>query len=260
MTSRIVGITAIVALSAAGTAMAGPINGTFNSGSNSGLRTNVAVQAVAQATTFNVGALTHAWAGGTGETAIYNGSHASFCIDNQYASTSLRIFNLVRITQAPIAASGNWGNPGVSYTTTQERRLNAIVLAARNAGYVNNLGFFNVSQGQDASVAIQLLSWESLWEPDSQSGNWNVATNQGTFYRTSAISANAATIIGNLVNAATTIFNDVNTPILVRSLSSNGGQDQFVLVPLPPAAWAGLSTLAGVGFVGYIRRRKNAAQ
>lgn len=32
-------------------------------------------------------------------------------------------------------------------------------------------------------------------------------------------------------------------------------QDQFVLIPLPPAAWAGLGTIAAVIGFGYIRRR-----
>lgn len=36
-------------------------------------------------------------------------------------------------------------------------------------------------------------------------------------------------------------------------------QDQLTLIPLPPAAWAGLSTLAGVGFVGVMRRRSHRA-
>jgi len=36
--------------------------------------------------------------------------------------------------------------------------------------------------------------------------------------------------------------------------------DPLTVIPLPPAAWAGLSTLAGVGLIGFVRRRKNAAQ
>ncbi len=36
---------------------------------------------------------------------------------------------------------------------------------------------------------------------------------------------------------------------------SGNRQDQFVMVPLPPAAWAGLGTIAGVIGFGYIRRR-----
>ncbi len=33
-------------------------------------------------------------------------------------------------------------------------------------------------------------------------------------------------------------------------------QDQLTLIPLPPAAWAGLGSLAGVMAIGYVRRRK----
>jgi hypothetical protein len=31
------------------------------------------------------------------------------------------------------------------------------------------------------------------------------------------------------------------------------------VIPLPPAAWAGLTTLAGVGLVGFVRRRRQLA-
>jgi hypothetical protein len=37
---------------------------------------------------------------------------------------------------------------------------------------------------------------------------------------------------------------------------TNLGQDLMVLVPLPPAAWAGLGSLAGVLGFTAIRRRK----
>jgi hypothetical protein len=33
-------------------------------------------------------------------------------------------------------------------------------------------------------------------------------------------------------------------------------QDQLTIIPLPPAAWAGLGSLAGVMAIGYVRRRK----
>ncbi len=47
---------------------------------------------------------------------------------------------------------------------------------------------------------------------------------------------------------------------VLRLYGIDGGnsQDQLTIVPLPSAGWAGLSTLAGVGVVGYIRRRKLA--
>jgi hypothetical protein len=38
---------------------------------------------------------------------------------------------------------------------------------------------------------------------------------------------------------------------------SHADMDVFVdVIPLPPAAWTGLATMAGIGFVGYIRRRR----
>jgi len=34
---------------------------------------------------------------------------------------------------------------------------------------------------------------------------------------------------------------------------------ELAVIPLPPAAWAGLSTLAGVGMIGFVRRRRHLA-
>lgn len=39
----------------------------------------------------------------------------------------------------------------------------------------------------------------------------------------------------------------------------NASLTVLTVIPLPPAAWAGLSTLAGVGFIGFIRRRRMQA-
>lgn len=38
------------------------------------------------------------------------------------------------------------------------------------------------------------------------------------------------------------------------------GQSMLAVVPLPPAAWAGLSTLAGVGVAGLVRRRRQKSE
>lgn len=46
---------------------------------------------------------------------------------------------------------------------------------------------------------------------------------------------------------------------VLRLTSINDGsvrQDQLTIVPLPPAAWAGIGSLAGVAAIGYVRRRK----
>ncbi len=247
-----VGMAAVAALGAtSGVAMGSTINGLYQSSVNSGLRQAIAISAG----NFSVGALTHNWSGGTGELAAYNGQWASFCIDNQTVSGSTVTFTMVDVTDAPIANSGNFGNPGNNYSAMQRQRLNAIALAARDAGYLNSLGFYNVASGGDASAAIQLLVWESLWESTSGAG-WNLGAGTMT---ASSVPAGVQAVVNALITSATTIFNDANTQILVRSFSTNGGQDQMVLVPLPPAAWAGLSTMAGVLGLAYVRRRRQLA-
>lgn len=37
---------------------------------------------------------------------------------------------------------------------------------------------------------------------------------------------------------------------------SGHAQDQLTIIPLPPAAWAGIGSLAGVALIGVVRRRK----
>lgn len=41
----------------------------------------------------------------------------------------------------------------------------------------------------------------------------------------------------------------------IQSIGANNFSESFVVVPLPPAAWAGMASLVGVFGVGYIRRR-----
>jgi hypothetical protein len=41
----------------------------------------------------------------------------------------------------------------------------------------------------------------------------------------------------------------------MQSIGAGSFSESFVLVPLPPSIWAGLTALAGLGGVGYLRRR-----
>lgn len=77
---------------------------------------------------------------------------------------------------------------------------------------------------------------------------------------------NQNTLAQNYVNWAIAQAAVDTTDYGVRVLSlwsawgPNGGhgdrQDQLTIIPLPPAAWAGLGSLAGVMAIGYVRRRK----
>lgn len=234
----------------AGSAFADTINGNFT-GSVIGFGVNTT------AGNYNVGALRHNWSGGTGAAAAYVGSGIyTFCMDLSGAASGS--FSLIGVTAAPNAATGNWGNSGAHYTVEQEKRVNAIAIAARDLGYLNGLGQFT-SASNDAGVAIQLLVWESLWE-STAGASWDVTSATGGSFRSfDVLNVSVTAIINSLTAAATSLYANASTQILVRSFSSTSSQDQMVLVPLPPAALAGLGTLAGVIGIGYIRRRRLAS-
>ncbi len=220
--------------------------------------------------TFAVGALNHTWTNGIGDAARFNGTYGTFCIDNRLVTGNQTQFTLVGITSAPTSTAGNFGNPGFSYTAEQEKRLAAVVKAARAAGLMGNRGEFIAPSGNAShwAAALQLLIWESLWEStvgagwDLNAGNFQLnSTNSTVTNRVNWLknggSANGVTI--TVANSATNLYNTGLGGIRALSGSTGSinerGQDQLVIIPLPPAAWAGISSLAGVIGFGYIRRR-----
>lgn len=79
---------------------------------------------------------------------------------------------------------------------------------------------------------------ESEWQGDTRAQNyynWAVANNDGDFH--------GVAVMRLWANYSNGEF-------------SGARQDQLTLIPLPPAAWAGLGSLAGVMAIGYVRRRK----
>jgi hypothetical protein len=204
----------------------------------------------------------------------------TFCMDQRSYHEDRQTYTYQRVTDAPIPVNGN-PDGAVPYTVDQERRLNAIMLASRNMGFVDNRGFFNNAQyGNDHGAAIALLVWESVWDetPASHSAGsqvWDIAGNQmgdgqwRVSNYTSNVNATVRGIIDTIRTAAYSLYTNNLTPILVRSITTNvngNGQDQVVLdlppapviVPLPPAAWAGLGTLASLFACQRIRRRRAA--
>jgi hypothetical protein len=244
----------------------------------------------------NTGGYQHKFWGGTGAAAAFNTGTTeanasvirSFCTDpNLLNSAEAHEYTLVRVTDAPLLRTGNAGgsgspNEGTTYTAIAERRLNAIALAGRDMGLLDGRGFLASSvdsANPDGNLTIdsqsvarklwvstlQLLVWESLYENDVTSaphGIWNLADVGADDYEPGL--SNASLNAFNAITArAATYFNNVNTEILVRILGvsigsgdTNQGQDQMVLVPLPPAGWAGIGSLAGVLGLSVVRRRK----
>ncbi len=245
---------------AAGAASADTITGRFLNVPN-GVTLNVSTG------NLNVGALRHEWTNGNGEAARFNGTYATFCVDNKNATGTATSFELREVTNAPRSTAGNYGNPGNPYTAMQAKRLAAVVKAAQDLGRMGSRGEF-ITTGTDDnlwSAAIQLAVWESLWESTNGAG-WDLAGGTFVLNSTNGTSNNVRNRFNTLIASATTFFNTNNVAGGVRVLAGTRGttnetaQDQLVIVPLPPAAWAGLGALAGVMGVGYVRRRKLAAE
>jgi hypothetical protein len=59
------------------------------------------------------------------------------------------------------------------------------------------------------------------------------------------------------LGAADPFESNPNTLRIATHIQSlpDGASNSYVIVPLPPAAWAGVAALAGIGGFGYIRRR-----
>ncbi len=226
----------------------------------------------------NTGGYRHQFWGGTGEAARFNTGTSQadasevrgFCVDRNFLNESVNTYTLVSVQNAPVLP--NQGNAGGLYTAVGENRLNAIAKAGLAMGILDSRGFLEASftTGNAANnltinsvtttrarwvEAFQKLAWESLYEADGAGLAWNLT---GGAYTNAASSAAASTAIQTAASGF------LNSGILVRVLGVQGssadqGQDMLVLVPLPPAAWAGLSTMAGVFGLAYIRRRKQLA-
>ncbi len=119
-----------------------------------------------------------------------------------------------------------------------------------NGGWANSAT--SATRNNDQAAAWQLLVWEIVFDnPDA--ANW---------------ASSGATRFGNLrqeVRNFFAMFRDASLSFSTtlagfRGASREGSQDQLVIVPLPPAAYAGMGVLAALAGASYIRRRRlNAA-
>lgn len=117
-----------------------------------------------------------------------------------------------------------------------------------NGGWANN----NVTSdtNRDTAAAWQLLVWELAFG-NADEANW---AENGTL-RVGGVSTNVRNFFTSLRNAAMNM--DATTGL--RAASRGRVQDQLVVIPLPPAAYAGMGLLGAVIGASYIRRRSNKA-
>ena len=161
---------------------------------------------------------------------------ATFCID--FAETAHRdrntSYEIVDIADAPM--------PGTPYGQEIADRINAVVANAEALGWIDDQLQADTNQHNYLAKmgAIQAAIWEAFGSPvnidsrrtsNSLEHYYNVLTDDNTF--DSSLRLNG-----------------------LRAMVSEGQQDMLYVVPLPPAALAGLGMLGGIAGVRTIRRRK----
>lgn len=148
------------------------------------------------------------------------------------------------------AMNGGTGGAGDPLGTQSAWLYSRAVSDPSALASVFGVGGFNITNANQ-SRAVQ----EALWKLEGESYTFATGTIAG--WREALITLANTNSNGSLYGVMFMRLWDT------RSYNSGSGswdfsgrrQDQFVMVPLPPAAWAGLGTIAAVIGFGYIRRR-----
>jgi hypothetical protein len=223
---------------------------------------------------YSGGALQHNLRNGTGrfDSPLYEGNaRYTFCTDLEGANSGYRFYEARQPVNAPLDTDGNPGENGSPYSATESDRLNAWAAACLQLGLINSQGFFvlgnrtinagsTVYTQEDLGMAVQFGVWDSLWD-DGSNAPWDHTLGMGeTRLNNEVYLAGSYAGLQNVRNIVDIIAGFAAPKLgqgygLVRILVNRDEQDQMILVPLPPAAWAGLASLAGIGAFGYVRRR-----
>ncbi len=160
------------------------------------------------------------------------GAFSSFCIELYPISSSTIHYDVVDLSSAPNPS----GAPGYDYNAADAAALNEVIAAAISLDWINA----DLSAGSASSnvrlSAIQGLIWSKLFAPRGGS----VAANDAS------VAAAMSTLDSNIVMGAHVAG--------LRAMVSADTQDQLFVVPLPPAAYAGLAMLGGIAGIKRMRR------
>ncbi len=162
-------------------------------------------------------------------------SFATFCIDfAESANTSGANYEIVRIAEAP--------KPGSPYGQSIEDKINAVVANAEALGWIDRKLQADTNQVDYLAKmgAIQAAIWEAF------GSDINVESSSTT---------NALESYYDILTNAQT-FDDSLRLNGLRAIVAGGQQDMLYVVPLPPAALAGLGMLGGIAGIRTVRRRK----
>lgn len=163
---------------------------------------------------------------------------STFCVElDQFVSGDERTYKIVSLSNAPDPTGGasNPNNPN-AYGFTIASRIHQVVAQAIAANYINDDLSLNTASNQELA-GVQAAIWAAIYGYTNTSST--NATVQGVI---DALTDNGLFTTGGRVGG-------------LRAAVSHNAQDMLYVVPLPPAAFAGLATLFGVAGVARLRRR-----
>lgn len=183
-----------------------------------------------------------------GQTTQQGGNPGNGWFNNQLRSWIVTCDNDTNTVSFEVFASSDWtGSAAMSMTRTPTFTGTNVLLG--------------LDIGARLSVTGSSVTLGDVQFDDGNDGGFVGVSTANATYNTNAFHNNYHALTGTLGDFAlrgTAIFPTGSTTGDSMRFFINGIQGPQ-LIPLPPAAWAGLSTLAAVGFVGFIRRRRMTA-
>lgn len=182
-------------------------------------------------------ATNNAWVG----TPAQGQNFKTFCIELEDFVEDPTNFTVASLASAPIP-NGTFGPMGVTRATLIKRLW---------AEYYDNV------VNAVTAAAFQLSVWEIVHEEADKIGNVSVATTGSGIVKGRFHIQNGNSDVGNARSTANTwlsTLSGLTAEANLAALTTTTGQDQVTVIPLPPAAFAGLGLL-GIVAVGQVRRR-----
>ena len=160
------------------------------------------------------------------------GSFQTFCIElGENANNGVSNYQIVDLTSAPDPDLG-----GSTYTQAQADAVIDVVTNAVSLGWID-INLQNAGGTSEQISAVQAGIWAALFGSASSSN--------------AGVQSALSTLTSESVNQGTRAL----MASRLRAAVAQGEQDMLYVVPLPPAAWAGLGMLGAFAGVRSCRRR-----
>lgn len=187
-------------------------------------------------------------ASGSGS-ALSGSTIGTFCTDIlEHVDSRWRTHNLTNVEQAPTTQE----SANAAMGDGKGDQLSKLYNYGLTNGLLNGQGGWastsSSDSNKDKAAAWQLLVWEIVFG-DANDSNW--ASNGAL--RISGLSSQVRNYFSEFRDASAAMSADLAG---FRASSRSGSQDQLVIIPLPPAVFAGAGMLALVMGAKAIRRRQ----